>query len=73
MLTLELSSCLLEVPADAYLLFSRILIGCLLLKSRVLQARWLILGNDEKATLHIVSVLKVFCVGASYLQSSLFS
>mgnify|MGYP001804717066 FL=1 len=72
MSTLELSSCLLEIPADAYLLFSLILIGYLLLKSRVLQADWLILGNDEKATLHIVSVLKLFCVGASYLQYSLF-
>ena len=72
MLTLELSSYLLEIPADAYLLFSLILIGYLLLKSRVLQAHWLILGNDEKATLHIVSMLKLFCVGASYLQYSLF-
>ena len=66
---------MLEIPADAYLLFSLILIGYLLLKSRVLQAHWLILGNNEKATLHIVPVLNLFWVdvsGASYLQYSLF-
>ena len=46
---MELSFYLLEIPADAYLLLGQIMIGCLLLKSRVLQAHWLILGNSEKA------------------------
>ena len=48
MFTLELPSCLLEIPIYAYTLLSQILIRCSLL-----QADWLIMDNNEKAILHI--------------------
>ena len=61
MLTLELSSYQLEIPHDAYMLLSQTMIGCSLLQSqwlcftcsRVLQAYWMVLDNNEKAILHI--------------------
>ena len=48
MFTLELSSRLLEIPIYAYTLLSQVLIRCSLL-----QADWLVLDNNEKATLQI--------------------
>ena len=48
MFTLELPSCLLEIPIYAYTLLSQVLIRCSLL-----QADWLELDNNEKATLQI--------------------
>ena len=47
---------MLEIPADAYLLYSLILIGYLLLKSRVLQAHWFILENAEETTLSMMMI-----------------
>ena len=54
MLALKLSSYELEFPNDAYTTLSQNLIGYSTLRSKVLQAAgWLILQNNEKATLHI--------------------
>ena len=50
MLTSELSSYVLEIPNGAYTTLSQNLIA---FSKRVLQADWLILENDEKATLNI--------------------
>ena len=52
MLTLELSSCILEIPNDAYTTLSQSdwLFNT---QSRVLQADRLMLKNNEKATLNI--------------------
>ena len=52
MLTLQLSSPVLEVPNDANSTLSRNFIGCSTL-SQVLQAEWLYLENIEKGTLNI--------------------
>ena len=49
MLTLRLSSVVLQIPYDAYTTLSRNLIGY----STQQQADWLILENNEKATLNI--------------------
>ena len=46
---MKLSAHLLKIPDDAYTNFDWLVIY----QSRVLQADWLILENDEKATLHI--------------------
>ena len=53
MLTLELAAIVLEIPNDAYTTLSQSLIGCSTLSQNVLQADWLILKNNEKATLNI--------------------
>ena len=53
MLTLELSVLVLEIPNDAYTTLSRNLIGCSTLRQEYLQADWLIVQNNEKATLNI--------------------
>ena len=53
MLTLELSSCLLEITNNAFILFSQILIGYSLLSQEVPHADWLILEDNEKGTLYI--------------------
>ena len=54
MLTLELSSHVLEIPNDAYTTLSRNLIGCSTLSQDLVeQADRLILENNEKATLNI--------------------
>ena len=50
MLTLKLPSCVLAIPNDAYTTLSRNLIGCSTLRNSVLQADWLLLDNNEKAT-----------------------
>ena len=49
MLTLESSSYVLEIPNNAYTTLSKILIDSSTL-SQELQADWLILENNEKAT-----------------------
>ena len=46
---MKLSSYLLKIPDDAYTNFDWLVIY----QSRVLEADWLMLGNGEKATLHI--------------------
>ena len=51
MLTLDLSSVVLESPNDTYTTLGQNLIGCSTLKSRVLQDDWLIM--KKKATLNI--------------------
>ena len=53
MLTLELSVLVLEIPNDACTTLSRNLIGCSTLRQEYLQADWLIVQNNEKATLNI--------------------
>ena len=53
MLTLELSVLVLEIPNDAYTTLSRNLIGCSTLRQEYQQADWLIVQNNEKATLNI--------------------
>ena len=53
MLTLELSSIVLEIPNNAYTTLSRNLIGYLTLSQEYCEPYWLILENNEKATLNI--------------------
>ena len=52
MLTLKLLSYVLAIPNDAYTTLGKNLSWSLINQSRVLQADWLILDNDEKATLN---------------------
>ena len=53
MLTLELSSIVMEIPNDAYITLSRNLIGYSTLSQEYCEPDWLILENNEKATLNI--------------------
>ena len=53
MLTLELSSIVLEIPNDAYTTLSRNLIGYSTLSQECYEPDWLILENNENATLNI--------------------
>ena len=53
MLTLELSSHVLEMANDSLTTLTQNLIDFSILKSKVLQAVWLILHNNEKATFNI--------------------
>ena len=53
MLILEFFSIVMEIPNAAYTTLSQTLIGVFNTHSRVLQADWLILENNEKATLNI--------------------
>ena len=49
----ELYSSVLEIPNDAHTTLSQKLDSMFNTQSRVLQADWLTLDNDEKATLDI--------------------
>ena len=67
MSALELSSDVLEIPNNAYTALSQNLIGwSTLSQARVLQADWLIMENNEKATVNIKVPLMV---GSEYLFS----
>ena len=61
MLTLELSYCLLEIPSDTDMQLSKILIGCPILSSRVLQADWFTLYDKEKAIYTITGPIHILC------------
>ena len=63
MLTLELSVLVLEIPNDAYTTLSRNLIGCSTLRQEYLQADWLIMQNNEKATLNINMTYQICAAG----------
>ena len=74
MLTLELSVLVLENPNDAYTTLSRNLIGCSTLRQENLQADWLIVQNNEKATLNInmpywLAVLLIECWTANQYKT----
>ena len=49
----QLSVLVLEIPNDAYTTLSQNLIGCSTLRQEYQQADWLIVQNNEKATLNI--------------------
>ena len=53
MLALELSSHLLEIPNDTYMLLCQFLIGCSLLRLGNCKLIGLNIENNEKATCHI--------------------
>mgnify|MGYP001802685239 CR=1 FL=1 len=70
MFTLELSSIVMKIANYAYRTPSRNLIGCQ--ESRVLQADWLILENNEKATLSVNTPyrnLESFCTPFEYTNN----
>ena len=61
MLTLELSYCLLEIPINTDMQLSKILFGCSILSSRVLQANWFTLYDKEKAIYTITAHIHILC------------
>ena len=63
MFTSELASYLLEIPNEANMQISKIMIGYPLLSQDGLEADWTILENNEKATSHINIPYLVTCCG----------